>query len=552
MHVLIRHHHILDAMDAIISVQLLQSLDDTFVSALSIIRNILNAHQPCGRFPPEILAIIFRHASNGSTLHEVAMWESSCLDIFQLVRLTHVCHRWREVALSTPSLWCSINDYTSCIPTILDRSRSMNLTLTTSADLAPGSAFHDFLHEHSSRISELHWVRHENSSAIQFSSHEHLSFGAPQLRSLTLALRHLRYPPYNFPGPTLFQGDTPQLRFLTLRKFPFIPSNNFPTLTHLHLSGLYGTDPCEALLSLFSRSPNLQEVVIEEENTSMRQFVFSKVQSRRYKVPLKHLHRFELGYIDPVTIVSWLHQLDLDPYISMLIRSRHEMDPATLGSIAALLPGNLTRVALEYFDWDTPYTDFAVTATGSSCGIRYLIKGSTPHGRQGWYGRMLSAFPQADVREFWVRVKRFSDTAPPFVVPIHGLAPATLVLFVQGAHWPNLETLVMFNCRLQQILDFLSPGYPVYPNLSMLRIVGAPGDLSVNVAVTMKFKALRARYRPINLVLEVDARRRENFGTVSADVEALFESVEYRFYHTLPTMSKPDVCRTYWTTEPTA
>ncbi|KAI0045068.1 hypothetical protein FA95DRAFT_1607995 [Auriscalpium vulgare] len=68
-----------------------------------------NANLPVTRLPPEILAIVFTHLSNINhpQLHCTVDYERFCR--LGWVAVTHVCMRWRQVALQCPRLWADIN-----------------------------------------------------------------------------------------------------------------------------------------------------------------------------------------------------------------------------------------------------------------------------------------------------------------------------------------------------------------------------------------------------------------------------------------------------------
>lgn len=68
-----------------------------------------NALVPISRLPPETLVEIFAFLPFPADT-------SGCVSYLTLISVTHVCRRWREVALSFPSLWSYIN-FTKLTPT---------------------------------------------------------------------------------------------------------------------------------------------------------------------------------------------------------------------------------------------------------------------------------------------------------------------------------------------------------------------------------------------------------------------------------------------------
>ncbi|KIK33147.1 hypothetical protein CY34DRAFT_68999, partial [Suillus luteus UH-Slu-Lm8-n1] len=70
----------------------------------------MNLHKgfvsPLSCFPNELLAQIFHHCFP-NTSPNTELWCQSKLKA--PMRLVRICRRWREVATSTPSLWCRLH-----------------------------------------------------------------------------------------------------------------------------------------------------------------------------------------------------------------------------------------------------------------------------------------------------------------------------------------------------------------------------------------------------------------------------------------------------------
>ncbi|KAF9236715.1 hypothetical protein BU15DRAFT_49671, partial [Melanogaster broomeanus] len=69
----------------------------------SRIAQITNETAPVSRLPSDVLAIIFEESRR--LLYN---WAGPRRPLPIEVQLSHVCARWRQVALSTPSLWTTI------------------------------------------------------------------------------------------------------------------------------------------------------------------------------------------------------------------------------------------------------------------------------------------------------------------------------------------------------------------------------------------------------------------------------------------------------------
>lgn len=67
--------------------------------ALAMKNRERNSSAPIMRIPPEILVKIFVHYQNTFFLH----WNPE-----EWIKVTHVCHFFRQVALASPTLWSRI------------------------------------------------------------------------------------------------------------------------------------------------------------------------------------------------------------------------------------------------------------------------------------------------------------------------------------------------------------------------------------------------------------------------------------------------------------
>jgi len=133
------------------------------------------------------------------------------------IRVTHVCHQWRQIALSYPRLWSNIN-ITKMSPAvmaeILARSKMAPLDLvavTTNWDLERSDALWRQLEAH------IPHTRHLNVKGDLEAALERLVSSAPILRSLSLSHGNDIFlsPEADIPD-TLFNRTTPRLIHLNL------------------------------------------------------------------------------------------------------------------------------------------------------------------------------------------------------------------------------------------------------------------------------------------------------------------------------------------------
>ncbi|OCH92223.1 hypothetical protein OBBRIDRAFT_727220, partial [Obba rivulosa] len=83
--------------------------EDALKSAISLLRRIRNSRQPVNRLPAEVLANIFHYLAypdfnelNDYRPPDAGSYHKS------IVPVIHTCHRWRSIALATPSLWTTL------------------------------------------------------------------------------------------------------------------------------------------------------------------------------------------------------------------------------------------------------------------------------------------------------------------------------------------------------------------------------------------------------------------------------------------------------------
>jgi hypothetical protein len=182
------------------------------------LRDRRNALAPNSTLPTEIIAAIFFLLRSPGTV------ASGQPDIHLVLRVAHVCHLWREIALGHPLLWSHV-DFTTVSPVgateILARARMAPLYLEANVPLFrwDDARFLAFQKELQTHISHIH---HLKISAEHFRLHTILEgfiiSPAPTLEHLSLSVE--KWPTRRtsqVPVPdTLFDGTTPRLSSLYL------------------------------------------------------------------------------------------------------------------------------------------------------------------------------------------------------------------------------------------------------------------------------------------------------------------------------------------------
>ncbi|KAI0091450.1 hypothetical protein BDY19DRAFT_991156 [Irpex rosettiformis] len=104
-------------------------------------KHTLNNLAPTGVLPPELLAEVFMYLAHTTPAEERNVWRSGVPPVppirtagsspYAWIKVTHVCHHWREVALSAPQLWTIIwvTSRMECIKEMLVRSKQALLTV---------------------------------------------------------------------------------------------------------------------------------------------------------------------------------------------------------------------------------------------------------------------------------------------------------------------------------------------------------------------------------------------------------------------------------------
>ncbi|KAI0064253.1 hypothetical protein BV25DRAFT_298322 [Artomyces pyxidatus] len=236
--------------------------------ALCHSRSRRNAMAPISRLSPEILALIFFFLVRS---HPVD------LDDLEVVKITRICRRWREVAINSAILW-------SVIPLALDE-RWVTVMLTR-AKGTPTTIFGDPEAE-MTKLKVKNLLQHfHNTANFDLSSHQlylaeadvtrelclGLSTPAPALKSISMIFSRYRHRvPEN-----LFDKHAPRLRYITLRNVTGFPwATCFATnLVRLDISCTLGsqslrTDDAPTLfpsvdeiLDFLDQSPTLEELFL--------------------------------------------------------------------------------------------------------------------------------------------------------------------------------------------------------------------------------------------------------------------------------------------------
>ena len=315
-----------------------------------------------GRLPPEILSCIFSfHAINQPTQVDPIYnpddpYPSSSSPTrlgLGWITVTHVCHRWRQVALSDPNLWRTIvlGLGAEWAEEMLARSKAALISYSRDLSFRPRvrssrRSLDDevTLRKHLSHVQRLVLCGNPESLAPAVRA---LSTPAPHLESLELRRNASQYRDSCITLPSdLFAHDAPKLRHVTLLgcAAPW-DSPVFRGLTHLNIripsidSFPWPTPPAQSyllsiptldrLLSILEAMPSLQVLTLGN--------CLPRMESTSRVVPLRHMNKLSLdGSLSEVVAV--LERVSLPSSASLSLRCPgHNALDGLLDTLVSLL-----------------------------------------------------------------------------------------------------------------------------------------------------------------------------------------------------------------------
>jgi hypothetical protein len=334
-----------------------------------------------GRLPPEILSCIFSfHASNQSPpkdpIHKPDDPSPSGSSPNRLglgwITVTHICRRWRQVALSDPNLWSTIifDLGAEWAEEMLARSEatliSYSRDLSSQPRVSTRRSVDDeaTLRKHLSRVRRLVLSGDPESLAPAARA---LTTPAPHLESLELR---------NAPGnlcitlpSDLFAHDAPKLRHVTLFGLAIRwDSPLFRDLTHLEIriprraptveSILLSIPTVERLLSILEAMPSLQVLTLGN--------CLPRPESTGRVVPLRYMSKLSLDG-SPSEVVAVLERVSLPSSASLSLHCPHHEDlDGPLETLVSLL-------ASHFRTPETPTSPLSTIAIDEADYEKYLV-----------------------------------------------------------------------------------------------------------------------------------------------------------------------------------
>ena len=192
--------------------------------SLRVLKHRRNALAPISSLPTEVLDTIFLFARHGVTVSTSSATPGKKTDPLSWLRVSHVCHQWREIALNQPLFWNHVNFATlssAGASKILARAKRALLYLEAKVfgnhwDDARYEVFEKKLQACISRTCHL-YIRANLGDLL--GTLECLVSPAPILETLSLSTKLFPHPP-DFPE-TLFGGAAPKLSCLEIHNYGF-------------------------------------------------------------------------------------------------------------------------------------------------------------------------------------------------------------------------------------------------------------------------------------------------------------------------------------------
>lgn len=374
-------------------------LDDQAAPVQREYNGLHNLDTPTSNTPDEVMAMIFKEG--------IFLERDSRVHFGELV--SHISHRWRGVALATPSLWTKIR-YTARTPVerviaYLSRSRlePFDLEIRGEVDLSLQSVLLQSLSDHIGRCDRMSFfdvdVTGDDLAPLLKRAFQQAS---PLLRSFRWAFGGGEF---DLQGP-LFEGGAPNLRIMDLDvPLDYVQAFGISTLksiTHLCLQGMH------------------LDMSDSEAYGTMREVLMSLPSLAHLELVLEEMSN--LAHLPPIVLptVRFLHVANCCSSLNGIVKTFHS--------------NSLTSLALS--GWDQEFNDGALDR--SNLGESYFP--SLQH--------LIFPFrPPKDSREIhalsltFQNIKRITCRTGKYGGNIGLMLDA--IRFVRA--WPELETIALSN-----------------------------------------------------------------------------------------------------------
>ena len=296
------------------------ALGQDALEVLCLVRSMRDSFAPVNRTPPEVLSLIPNYLEGYGK-------DKS------LIRLTHVCHDFREIFISRPSLWTYMN-FTNTEKTrvYIERSKCAPLEIHLEPPYLEGAFLLAIPHIHRLKILRVSGV----STGILPVLVKHFSCPLPLLDELEIDF------PYD-DDPTLphglFNGDSSSLHKLTLKRvITALPWRNLSNLTTFKLHDVPEDKiPLTQLLDLFESAPYLRHIELRDSLPSSSNAPTERV------VSLPHLKDLSIDADQPHSIL--LNHLSIPAGASLRLEFKFDDEDSPISSHLPESPSSLPNLS---------------------------------------------------------------------------------------------------------------------------------------------------------------------------------------------------------------
>ncbi|KAH8984178.1 hypothetical protein EDB86DRAFT_2964080 [Lactarius hatsudake] len=212
--------------------------------------SILRSHlRPFNRLPPELLAHIFAFLGGGT----------------YVVPASHVCQRWRDVALGTPELWTTIrqDDHFCAVQCFMERSQRMKLDVSFPVYMRQEGikGFQAAFAHHASRIRRLHVDVNGDRVYDFYRSLAACDLVMPALEHFSIMMFEYGFPDDSrVDGPLSFFDESEFLTELTFKRALPLQTHLSPSIRSLTLADR--VVDLDELLHCLAAAPNLEYLAL--------------------------------------------------------------------------------------------------------------------------------------------------------------------------------------------------------------------------------------------------------------------------------------------------
>ena len=470
--------------------------------------------QPINRLPKDIFIRIPRFFVN-----EKGDYHYNAFPMNKpLITMTHVCRSWRNVLLSTPTLWTQIDFSKSAYSQQAEGflRRSGNQLLDVHQFLESEDHVEPFL---STTLHNIHRLR--SLEIVSFLWHlervlTRFTRSAPELKHLTISNdpnitdRDMRL------HKTIFEDRLPKLTTLTLHRIcTNLRDFNFPSLTRFTF--VTGTEvSVRNLTSFFERCPLLEFIRI-----SLRYMPQPPTAPPRRRVLLATLQELRLDQTACTT--GLLDHLVLPKCTEMMLEGQFTDEAFDqYGSPAAQLhPSSINHLPVTRGITKAVAMPKSCVLSGPNGTLRFWCFDGARENFDADFFTLFSPISALQITELWVGRRaesHFGGKSEPWKQTVAGVHSAFEVL-------TKVEDLIIVSCETEPFFTTLGTtvnGGVLLPGLQRLTIYVGCGDLDVP-ALIQSAKSRKEHFRPlgeVTVVLEEDPG-----ANVMQEVELLREFV---------------------------